>query len=41
LFVAVAQVLAFVFQLKQYRRKGGHRPKLSPDSMPIPADMRY
>ncbi|WP_277206807.1 flagellar biosynthesis protein FlhB [Vibrio misgurnus] len=41
LFVAVAQVLAFVFQLKQYRRKGGQRPKLNPDSMPIPTDMRY
>ncbi|EGQ8473606.1 flagellar biosynthesis protein FlhB [Vibrio cholerae] len=41
LFVAVAQVLAFVFQLKQYRRKGGQRPKLNEESMPIPPDMRY
>ncbi|ENM3913447.1 flagellar biosynthesis protein FlhB [Vibrio cholerae] len=41
LFVAVAQVLAFVFQLKQYRRKGGQRPKLNEESMPIPLDMRY
>ncbi|WP_312588906.1 flagellar biosynthesis protein FlhB [Vibrio cholerae] len=41
LFVAVAQVLAFVFQLKQYRRKGGQRPKLNEENMPIPPDMRY
>ncbi len=41
LFVAVSQVLAFVLQLKQYRRKGGQRPKLNEESMPIPPDMRY
>ena len=28
LFTAVAQVLAFVFQLKQYRKRGGQRPKI-------------
>ncbi len=41
LFVAVAQVLAYVFQLKQYRRKGGQRPQLKDENMPIPPDMRY
>lgn len=41
LFVAVAQVLAYVFQLKQYRRKGGQRPKLVDNQLPIPPDMRY
>lgn len=41
LFVAVAQVLAYVFQLKQYRRKGGSRPKLNEQAMTIPNDMRY
>lgn len=41
LFVAVAQVLAYVFQLKQYRRKGGERPKLREENMPIPPDMRF
>ncbi|MCG6351879.1 flagellar biosynthesis protein FlhB [Vibrio fluvialis] len=41
LFVAVAQVLAYVFQLKQYRRKGGQRPHLKEENMPIPPDMRY
>ncbi|SHO55868.1 flagellar biosynthesis protein FlhB [Vibrio quintilis] len=41
LFVAVAQVLAYVFQLKQFRRKGGQRPKLNEDAMTIPSEMRY
>lgn len=41
LFVAVAQVLAYVFQLKQYRRKGGRKPVLNEDAMTIPPDMRY
>ncbi|MCG3760090.1 flagellar biosynthesis protein FlhB [Vibrio cincinnatiensis] len=41
LFMAVAQVLAYVFQLKQYRRKGGERPVLKEDNLPIPPDMRY
>ncbi|WP_217512223.1 flagellar biosynthesis protein FlhB [Vibrio metschnikovii] len=41
LFVAVAQVLAYVFQIKQYRRKGGHRPVLKTQELPIPPDMRY
>jgi len=37
----VAQVLAYIFQLKQYRRKGGQRPILQEEKMPIPPDMRY
>ncbi|MCE0494534.1 flagellar biosynthesis protein FlhB [Vibrio salinus] len=41
LFVAVAQVLAYVFQLKQYRKKGGKRPVLDEDTMNIPPDMTY
>jgi len=41
LFVAVAQVLAYIFQLKQYRRRGGQRPVLKEENMPIPPDMRY
>ncbi|MFV0449370.1 MAG: flagellar biosynthesis protein FlhB [Vibrio sp.] len=41
LFVAVAQVLAYIFQLKQYRRKGGQRPILQEEKIPIPPDMRY
>ncbi|MEZ9632894.1 flagellar biosynthesis protein FlhB [Vibrio cyclitrophicus] len=41
LFTAVAQVLAYVFQLKQYRKKGGERPKLQDANMPIPPDLRH
>ncbi|MCF7503721.1 MULTISPECIES: flagellar biosynthesis protein FlhB [Vibrio] len=41
LFTAVAQVLAYVFQLKQYRKKGGDRPKLQDSNMPIPPDLRH
>ncbi len=40
LFVAVAQVLAYVFQLKQHRKGKGSKPKrLTPDKMPIPSDL--
>jgi flagellar biosynthetic protein FlhB len=41
LFTAVAQVLAFVFQLKQYRKRGGQRPKLKDYELPIPPDYRH
>lgn len=41
LFTAVAQVLAYVFQLKQYRKRGGQRPVLTEDNMPIPPELRY
>jgi flagellar biosynthetic protein FlhB len=40
LFTAVAQVLAFVFQLKQYRKRGGQRPKLKDYDLPIPPEHR-
>ncbi|GAB2665699.1 flagellar biosynthesis protein FlhB [Vibrio panuliri] len=40
LFTAVAQVLAYVFQLKQYRRRGGQRPHLKTSELPIPPDLR-
>ncbi|EHU4931806.1 flagellar biosynthesis protein FlhB [Vibrio vulnificus] len=41
LFTAVAQILAYVFQLKQYRKRGGHRPKLKDYDLPIPPDLRH
>ncbi|MGR5261746.1 flagellar biosynthesis protein FlhB [Vibrio astriarenae] len=41
LFTAVAQVLAYVFQLKQYRKKGGQRPVLKNENIPIPPDLRH
>ncbi|MEF1174174.1 flagellar biosynthesis protein FlhB [Vibrio sinaloensis] len=40
LFTAVAQVLAYVFQLKQYRKRGGQRPNLKTSELPIPPDLR-
>ncbi|MGF1911095.1 flagellar biosynthesis protein FlhB [Vibrio kasasachensis] len=40
LFTAVAQVLAYVFQLKQYRKRGGQRPNLKPSELEIPPDLR-
>lgn len=42
LFVAVAQILAYVFQLKAYRKGKGQRPT-NPvdDNMQIPEELRY
>ncbi|KOO14073.1 flagellar biosynthesis protein FlhB [Vibrio xuii] len=40
LFTAVAQILAYVFQLKQYRKKGGQRPNLKTSELPIPPELR-
>lgn len=41
LFMAVAQVLAYVFQLQQYRKgKTFRRPIPLPDELPIPDDLR-
>ncbi|MBB4866205.1 flagellar biosynthetic protein FlhB [Pseudomonas nitritireducens] len=39
LYLAVAQVLAYVYQLKQYRAGKGKRPGPMPD-LPIPPDLR-
>ncbi|MDN3610656.1 flagellar biosynthesis protein FlhB [Vibrio ostreicida] len=40
LFTAVAQVLAYVFQLKQYRKRGGQRPDFKSSDLPIPSELR-
>ncbi|CAM2852656.1 flagellar biosynthesis protein FlhB [Vibrio neptunius] len=40
LFTAVAQVLAYVFQLKQFRKRGGQRPNLKASELPIPPEYR-
>ncbi|QBQ53505.1 flagellar biosynthesis protein FlhB [Nitrosococcus wardiae] len=40
LYVAVAQVLAYVFQLRRYQRQGGVKPTFFPDDLPIPEDLR-
>ncbi|WP_051216253.1 flagellar biosynthesis protein FlhB [Ferrimonas futtsuensis] len=40
LFTAVAQVLAYVFQLKQFQKGRGRRPIPLPDRMPIPDELQ-
>lgn len=39
LYLAVAQVLAYVYQIRQYRPGTGRRPE-PPKDMPIPADLQ-
>ncbi len=39
LYVAVAQVLAYVYQLRRYREEGGEAPSM-PAELPIPDDLR-
>ncbi|MCL1141675.1 flagellar biosynthesis protein FlhB [Shewanella gaetbuli] len=41
LFTAVAQVLAYVFQLKQYQKGKGRRPTLIPLNQPIPDELKH
>lgn len=41
LFAAVAQVLAYVYQLKMYKKGKGSRPKNLARELPIPADYRH
>ena len=40
LFMAVAQILAYVFQLKAYKKGKGKRPKSVPTNLPIPYELR-
>ncbi|KLV10994.1 MULTISPECIES: flagellar biosynthesis protein FlhB [Photobacterium] len=41
LFSAVAQVLAYIFQLKQYRKGRGKKPTLSREAANIPEEYRH
>ncbi|MEZ9199354.1 flagellar biosynthesis protein FlhB [Shewanella sp. 10N.286.54.B9] len=41
LFTAVAQVLAYVFQLRQYQRGKGRRPNAIPTKQPIPDELKH
>ena len=38
LYTAVAEVLAYVYQLKRYQTQGGARPD-EPDNLPVPAEL--
>jgi len=40
LYIAVAQVLAFVFQLRRYKTRGGNKPYINPEDLPIPDDLK-
>ena len=40
LFLAVAQVLAYVYQLRQYEFNGGIAPEFDADDVPIPDDLK-
>lgn len=40
LFMAVAQILAYVYQLKKYKAGKGKRPKTLKKDMPIPPELR-
>jgi len=40
LYIAVAQVLAFVFQLRRYNNRGGNKPKLDTGDLPIPDEYK-
>lgn len=41
LFIAVAQILAYVYQLEQFKQRKGNRPKPLPKTMDIPDDLKY
>lgn len=40
LFAAVAQILAYIFQMKQYKKKGGTKPELDEDTLTIPDELK-
>ena len=41
LFTAVAQILAYVFQLRQYQKGRGRKPIPIPLNQPIPDELKY
>jgi flagellar biosynthetic protein FlhB len=41
LFMAVAQVLAYVYQMKAYRKGKATRPKALKKNLPIPPELRH
>lgn len=41
LFTAVAQILAYVFQLRQFQKGKGRRPKAIPLNQPIPDELKH
>jgi flagellar biosynthetic protein FlhB len=40
LYIAIAQVLAFVFQLRRYNNRGGKKPHINTEDLPIPDELK-
>ncbi|MDB2705161.1 flagellar biosynthesis protein FlhB [Pseudomonadota bacterium] len=40
LYIAIAQVLAFVFQLRRYNTRGGNKPHINAEDLPIPDELK-
>jgi len=40
LYIAIAQVLAFVFQLRRYNARGGNKPHINTEGLPIPDELK-
>ncbi len=40
LYIAIAQILAFVFQLRRYNNHGGNKPQLNTDDLAIPDELK-
>ncbi|PCH64026.1 MAG: flagellar biosynthetic protein FlhB, partial [Gammaproteobacteria bacterium] len=40
LYIAVAQVLAFVFQLRRYNTRGGNKPHIDAEDLDIPDELK-
>ncbi|PHS26615.1 MAG: flagellar biosynthesis protein FlhB [Methylophaga sp.] len=40
LYIAIAQILAFVFQLRRYTNHGGNKPQLDTEGLPIPDELQ-
>jgi len=41
LYIAIAQVLAFVFQLRRYNNRGGNKPRINTEDLPIPDELKH
>jgi flagellar biosynthetic protein FlhB len=41
LFIAIAQILAYIYQLEQFRKGKSGRPKALPENLKIPKDFQY
>ncbi len=40
LYIAIAQILAFVFQLRRHNNHGGNKPQINTEDLPIPDELK-